>query len=525
MKPPSSSRLHDVVIAGAGPVGLLLACELALARIDVLVLERDERPEAPLKSAPLGLRGLSVATAEALHRRGLLEPLLAAGALRAPQAGHFAAISIDPARVDRHAWPHHLPGPADTPLAADMSTIEAVLATRARELGVAIRRGVAVTGLDDRGDDVLVHGGAAQWRARWLVGCDGGRSAVRTLAGFEFAGTEPEFTAYSALVDIANPEVLQPGRHATPGGFYMNQPGRIAIADFDGGAYDRARPVTLAHLQHVLRRVSGTAVTLSALHLAATFTDRARLATTYRRGRVLLAGDAAHVHSALGGQGLNAGLGDAMNLGWKLAACVRDTATEGLLESYEAERRPVGQWLLDWTRAQVAIMRPGAQARALEGLVRDLIATRDGATYFAGQLWGVSLRYDLGGGHPLVGRSAPDLAFDGGGRLAEHLRAGRGLLVDLAGAGQLRRALAPWGDRIRVVSASARDAPGLAALLVRPDGVVAWASDGGWSAAGLEAAATRWFGAAHGLPSPSRAERESASTPTLAGLPDSPTDR
>ena len=496
MNTNSPSRLHDVVISGAGPVGLFLACELALAHVDVLVLERAERPESPLKAAPLGMRGLSVATAEALDRRGLLDALLAAGAVRAPQAGHFAGIAIDAARVDRHAWPHHLPGPAATPLAADMATLEAVLAARALALGVEIRRGVALTGLDDRGDEVVVRAGDAALRARWLVGCDGGRSTVRSLAGFEFAGSEPEFTAYSALVDIANPEVLLPGRHATPGGFYMNQPGRIAIADFDGGAYDRSLPVTREHLQAVLRRVSGTDVTLSALHLATTFTDRARVATTYARGRVLLAGDAAHIHSALGGQGLNAGLGDAMNLGWKLAAGVRGGAPAGLLASYEAERRPVGQWLLDWTRAQVALMRPGAQARAIEGVVRDLADTRDGATYFAGQLWGISLRYDLGDAHPLVGRSAPDLEFGDGSRLATHLREGRGLLVDLDAGQPWRRAAAPWGDRIRSVAGPVRDALGLAALLVRPDGVVAWATSEQGVAGELEAAATRWFGAA-----------------------------
>ena len=500
MNTHSSSRLHDVVIAGAGPVGLFLAGELALAGLDVLVLERDVRPEAPLKSAPLGLRGLSVATTEALARRGLLDDLLAAApagaAPRQAQAGHFAGITIDPAKVDPSAWPWRSTGPALTTLASDIATLEAVLAARAVALGVDIRRGLGVTGLDVFDDEVVVHANELAFRGRWLVGCDGGRSTVRKLAGFEFAGTEPEFTAYSALVDIAEPAALKPGRHATPWGFYMNQPGRIAIADFDGGAYDRERPVTLAHLQAVLRRVSGTDVTLTALHLATTFTDRARLATTYRQGRVLLAGDAAHIHSALGGQGLNAGLGDAMNLGWKLAATVRGDAPDGLLDTYEAERRPVGQWLLDWTRAQVAIMRPGPQARAMEGIVRELAATRDGATLFAGQLWGVSLRHDLGGGHPLTGRSAPELAFDDGSRLAARLRDGRGVLVDLAGSERLRHAAAPWGDRVQVVTGGVRDARGLVALLVRPDGVVVWATDHGPAAGELEPALVRWFGAA-----------------------------
>ena len=492
----SSSRLHDVVIAGAGPVGLFLACELALAKLDVLVLERDASPEAPLKCAPLGTRGLSVATAEALHRRGLLQELVATtdAARRRPQAGHFAGIAIDPARIAPSRWTHRLPNPAAGNFAADMASVERVLAARAVALGVDIRRGCAVTALADDGDAVTVHAGGRAFRAQWLVGCDGGRSAVRKLAGFEFPGTEPEFTAYSALVDIADPDKLRPGRNATPRGFYMNDPGRIAIADFDGGAFDRTDAITLEHLQAVLRRVSGADVTLSRVHLATSFTDRARLTATYRRGRVLLAGDAAHIHSALGGQGLNAGLGDAMNLGWKLAATVRGDAPAALIDTYDAERRPVGHWVLDWTRAQAAIMRPDAQARALEGIVRDLVATPDGATYFAGQLWGVSLRYDLGGGHPLAGRSAPDFEFDDGRRLAERLREGAGVFVDFGGSESARRTMARWSDRIRHVAMGAKDTLGLATLLVRPDGFVAWASDEAPMAEDIEAAAMRWFG-------------------------------
>ncbi len=507
----SSSRLHDVVIAGAGPVGLLLACELALAKLDVLVLERAESPAAPLKAPPLGTRGLSVATGEALHRRGLLDGLLeaaeaarassgrpaqgaAAGAPRKAQAGHFAGIAIDPARIDLARWKYRLPNPASGNFAADMGSVESVLAARAVALGVEIRRGCPVVGLDDSGDEVAVLAGALSFRGRWLVGCDGGRSAVRKLAAFEFPGTEPEFTAYSALVDIADPEKLSPGRHSTPTGFYMNQPGQIAIADFDGGAFDRSEAITLEHLQVVLRRVSGTDVTLSCVHLATSFTDRARLATMYRKGRVLLAGDAAHIHSALGGQGLNAGLGDAMNLGWKLAATIRGTAPAGLLDTYQAERRPVGQWLLDWTRAQVAVMRPGPHARALEGIVRDLADTPDGATYFAEQLWGISLHHDLGGDHPLVGCSAPDFEFDDGTRLATHLRDGTGVLVDLEGSETLRRAASRWSDRIRYVVGAARDGLGLSALLVRPDGFVAWAIDEKLAPGDVEPVATRWFG-------------------------------
>ena len=491
----STSHRHDVVIAGAGPVGLFLAAELALAGLRVLVLERDPQADQPLKAAPLGTRGLSIATAEALHRRGLLDGLLAAGASRQVQAGHFAGIPIARDQVDASRWPWRLPSPASTNIGADMAAIEAVLGARAVALGAEIRRGSAVTGLVDHGDGVTVEAGEERFAARWLVGCDGGRSAVRKLAGIEFAGSEPEFTAYSALVDIADPAGLRPGRNATSAGFYLNEPGRLAIADFDGGDFDRSEQITLEHLQAVLRRVSGTDVTLSRVHLATSFTDRTRLAATYRGGRVLLAGDAAHVHSALGGQGLNAGLGDAMNLGWKLAATIRGRAPSGLLDTYEAERRPVGEWLMDWTRAQVAVMRPGAHARALEAVVRDLAATTDGATYFAEQLWGVSLRHDFGPGHALAGRSGPDFAFDDGSRLADRLREGKGVLVDFDGAPTLRGAVAGWGERIVHVARGATDRLGLAALLVRPDGVVAWASDEPPSCDAALPALTRWFGA------------------------------
>jgi len=515
----SDSSPRDVVIAGAGPVGLFLACELALARIDVLVVEQAEGPDSPLKLPPLGIRGLSVASAEALHRRGLLDALLAsadaARAALAPsarganagtaspgkvQVGHFAGIAIDPGRVDPSRRRYWLPNPAGTNFAVDMASVESVLAARAQVLGVEVRRGQAVRGVEDHGDAVTVRAGALDIRARWLVGCDGGRGAVRKLAGFECVETAPEFTAYYAAVDLADPEKLKPGRHSTPAGFYMHQPGQVSVADFDGGAFDRSQPITAAHLQAVLRRVSGTDVTVASVRSATSFTDRTRLVTSYRQGRVLLAGDAAHIHSALGGQGLNAGLGDAMNLGWKLAATVRGSAPASLLETYQAERQPVGQWVVDWSRAQSAIMRPTAHGRALEGIVRDLAGTRDGATYFAERLWGLSLHYERDERHPLVGCSAPDLQFEDGSRLAHHLHPGCGVLFDLAGDAPSRQAMTPWQGRIRTVSRRALDDLGLAALLVRPDGFVAWASDRQVQAGQVESAATRWFG----LPGPMR---------------------
>ena len=278
-------------------------------------------------------------------------------------------------------------------------------------------------------------------------------------------------------------------------------PGTIAMVAFDGGALHRIRPITRDHVQGVLRRVSGTDVSVTALHLATTWTDRAYQATAYRRGRVLLAGDAAHVHSPLGGQGLNLGLGDAMNLGWKLAATIRGDAPAGLLDTYARERHPVGAQILDWSRAQVALMRPSPSARALAGIVRDLIETRDGATYFAERVWGLSLRYDLDGSHPPVGRSVPDFELVDGTKTGELLGRGTGLLLDFGAEAPLRALAGRWNGRIRYVARDARDPLGVSAVLVRPDGIVAWASAGEPGLDEAARAASRWFGgpaSAHG---------------------------
>lgn len=218
----------------------------------------------------------------------------------------------------------------DASIAVDMETLESVLAARACSLGVEIRRGFGVNAITASDEDVTAQAAGETFRGRWLVGCDGGRSAVRKLSGFDFVGTDPEFTGYSIDVELADPDKLGPGRNHTPTGMYTYAPsGTIAMVDFDGGAFHRTEPITREHVQSVLRRVSRTDVTVIALRLAATWTDRAHQATTYRKGRVLLAGDAAHVHSPLGGQGLNLGLGDAMNLGWKLAAASRGEAPHG----------------------------------------------------------------------------------------------------------------------------------------------------------------------------------------------------
>ena len=364
-------------------------------------------------------------------------------------------------------------------------------------MGVEIRRGFRVNAIDALDEEVIVLAGGETFAGRWLVGCDGGRSTVRKISGFDFVGTDPEFTGYSVEVELVDSTKLRPGRNYTPMGMYtFAQPGTIAMVDFDGGAFHRTEPITIEHVQRVLRHVSCTDVTVTAVRLAATWTDRAHQATTYRKGRVLLAGDAAHIHSPLGGQGLNLGLGDAMNLGWKLAATIRGHAPANLLETYSRERHPVGAQILDWSRAQVAIMRPTPSTRALQAIIRDLIETRDGATYFAERVRGVSLRYDLGGSHPLVGRSVSDFEWPDGTTVGERLRQAKGLLLDFGELAPLQALASRWGDRITYVAGGPEDRLGLSAVLVRPDGFVAWASDGAPDDEEAAHAVSRWFGEA-----------------------------
>ncbi|MEO6918749.1 MAG: FAD-dependent monooxygenase [Collimonas sp.] len=504
--------IYDVVIAGAGPVGLFLACELRLADLSVLVLEQAEDPHSPLKRLPFGMRGLSFPTIEAFYRRGLLDDIAAPQRttnqsghssastphwMQQPRrpGGHFAGIQFYHDNVDTSKWPYRLQSPAGTSMATDMEHIESVLAARASAMGVEIRRGLGMEGFDQSDEDVTIRAGSETFRGRWLVGCDGGRSTARKAGGFEFVGTEPEFTGYSVEVEMADADKLVPGRHYTPTGMYTYQkPGTIAMVDFDGGAFHRTQPITSEHVQSVLRHISGTDVTVTALKLATTWTDRTYHATAYRNGRVLLAGDAAHIHSPLGGQGLNLGLGDAMNLGWKLAATIRGDAPDSLLDSYFSERHPVGSQILDWSRAQVALMRPSRSSRALEAIIRDLIETRDGATYFAERVWGLSLRYDLGGSHPLVGRSAPDFELADGTKLGDRLRNGKGLLLDLDAGTPLQALAGRWNGRIVYVASDAKDRLGLSAVLVRPDGIVAWAGEAASNQEEVAQAASRWFG-------------------------------
>ncbi|WP_416975588.1 FAD-dependent monooxygenase [Streptomyces sp. 4F14] len=543
----------DVVIAGAGPTGLLLACELRLGGVEVLVAERLTEVDETVKAM-----SVNTPSATALDRRGFF-PTLAAIQERAMErfrrfraergedlsqppkfAGHFAGIPLDAAYLDPDdpAWADT--GRADQVGLIPQAELERVLAARARELGVAIRRGVEVTGFEEDGDGVTVRlagaragggydvsgaGGAEAEagaveageggvvRAGWLVGCDGGRSTVRKLAGFGFPGTPPEITGYQAVADMTGTEALGSGWDTTATGTYAHgpMPGRILTVEFDGPPADRTTPITVAELQDSIRRVTGVQVTVESVRTVTRFTDNCRQASDYRKGRVLLAGDAAHVHSPFGGQGLNLGIGDAVNLGWKLAAVVRGWAPPGLLDSYTAERHPIGAWVLDWTRAQIALMRPESHARALREVLTDLTRTVDGTTYLVKKISGVWQRYDLPGDHPLVGGSAPDLELADGTRLADHLHTARGLLLDLADDPKLRARAQGYDDRLTVLTAACPARPGLAALLVRPDGFTAWATDAdgdaGEGGEPAEAALERWFGTPHALP-------ETPDTPT-----------
>ncbi|MCA1224688.1 FAD-dependent monooxygenase [Saccharopolyspora sp. 6M] len=489
----------DVVVVGAGPVGLVLAAELALAGAAVLVLERRTEPDESMKAA-----SINVPTAEALARRGLLpaarqvqrEVRERAGAPvlgGARFTGHFAGVVLEPDLVDwtRPELAAHAAA-ADTWLVPQRE-LEGLLADHLARLGVPVRRGVEVTELDDAGEDVLLGTTAGPFRGRWVVGCDGGRSAVRRLAGIDFPGTDPELTGYLAVADIAEPELLGEGWTWSERGAYRcgPQPGRLITAEFDGGPADRTAPVELADVQAGLRRISGTEVTLTALRGPATrWTDNARQAATYRSGRVLVAGDAAHVHPPFGGQGLNLGVGDAMNLGWRLGAVVAGWAPDGLLDGYDAERRPLGARVLDWTRAQTGMLRGDPKSAALREIVTALLRTPDGATWAVERSSGVAQHVELPGEHPLLGRFAPDLPLADGTRLVDHGHDGGFLLLDRTPGREFARAAERWPGRVRAVP----DGPGApAGALVRPDGIVVWAADDA-GAPGLPEALHRWAG-------------------------------
>jgi 2-polyprenyl-6-methoxyphenol hydroxylase-like FAD-dependent oxidoreductase len=498
--------VYDVIIAGAGPVGLFLACELALSKCSVLILEKAEHAHSPLKELPFGVRGLSALSVEALDRRGLLDELTVHKRLKNPhmsavqqgpqrQVGHFAGIPFHEGDIDPLQWKWRLPTSTETNLLSELGELETILTRRAEKLNVTILYGYAVTSFQSMQDRVIVEAGEQSFEGRWLVGCDGSRSVVRKVGGFEFAGTEPMFTGYSARVELADPEKLGKGRIITPTGMYIqSQPGYIIIQDFDEGAFHRSqKPLTKEHLQEVLRRISDTDITINAMPIATTWTDRARQTTRYRQGRILLAGDAAHIHSPLGGQGLNLGLGDAMNLGWKLAATIQSRAPEGLLDTYETERYPVGEQVLNWSRAQVAIMRPDPHARALRSIFQDLLSTTVGATYTAGKVWGMYTHYDLKSDHPLAGYSVPNFMFNDGTTVGSLMRDGKGMLIDFNSNAAWKDLADQYTLQLNYVSKPAQHQLGLVGVLIRPDGVVAWACDEEQNVHTLKKSLDRWF--------------------------------
>ena len=495
---PSGER--DVIVVGAGPVGLLLASELVLGGASVQVLERSTHASDTIKAGSINL-----ASAEILARRGLLdgareahqravrevakllegtlhldpEQAFTTASRKVVRAGHFAAIQLDNDKVDL----------ADPDIATHREAldgtlvvqreIEALLSAHAASLGVSVRRGIEVTGVEQTADDVTVHTDAGEMCARFVVGCDGGRSIIRRSAGFEFPGTDPEITGRQAVADLEGASELQFGWNWSTGGVYRYgpTPGVVLTVEFDGPPADRTRDVTADEIEQSLRRTSGTDVRVLRLHGQATrWTDNARQAATYRKARVLLAGDAAHVHSPFSGQGLNLGLGDATNLGWKLAATVAGWAPEGLLDTYNAERHPVGAWVLDWTRAQMALMRPDSKVGQLRTVFADLMSTPDGMTRIANKISGITQRVDLPGRHPLVGRLVPDITLADGRSLRTAFTGGHFVLLDRSADAASLAVTVPWQERIVLLDDTSTAADPLA-MLVRPDGVVVWATD------------------------------------------------
>lgn len=468
---------ENVVIAGAGPVGLFLGIELATAGVQAVVVERRTEPDRAIKAASVG-----AVAAEALERRGLKKAIeeeneraIAAflpqltqrfgreGARKKP-GGHFSALFLIDQGLQRE--------PDRFGRAVPQEALERILTARALELGVEIRRGASVEGFAEDDAGITVRTSAGELRAAYLVGCDGGHSAVRRLAGFDFVGTDPTLQGIQAVAELDDPSRLAPGWHRTPRGMVVSMPGnRVFTAEFDRPPVDRDAPVTAAELEAALRRVTGADLAVRSVSMATRWTDHARQATSYRKGRVFLAGDAAHVHSPFGGQGLNLGLVDAANLGWKLAAAVR--GRDGLLDSYTAERHPVGARVLDNTRAQVALMRPDRHTTALRAIVADLMRLPEGNRYFGEMLTGLDTRYDLGDADPRVGtlvKDDPSLA------LYARMTNGGGVHV-----GRAPRSL-PAG-----VQHLTADAP---AMLVRPDGCIAWTEV---SSTPFDDALARWF--------------------------------
>jgi len=492
----------DVIIVGAGPTGLMLAGELALASLDVAIVER--RATQHLAGSRAG--GLHSRTIEVLDQRGIADRFLSEGQIA--QVAGFAGTKLDISDFPtRHnyglgLWQKH---------------IERILAGWVDELGVPIYRGREVTGFvqDDSGVDVELSDGQSR-RAKYLAGCDGGRSVIRKAAGIEFAGWDPTTSSLIAEVEMAEEPPLGIHRNA----FGIHSFGKVEYEIRDGEVvYGEGGPVgvmvteqhvgpgtepTLRDLSEALIAACGTDYGLHRLLWISRFTDMTRQATAYRKGRVLIAGDAAHVHAPDGGQGLNVGVQDAVNLGWKLAQVVKQTSPESLLDTYHAERHPVAARVLRTTMAAVALRRSDDRTTALRDTMSELLGMDEPRRRFAAMMSGLDIHYDLGDGHPLVGRRMPDLELvtDGGPlRVFTLLHDARPVLLNLGEPGDFD--ITPWADRVRMVDVKydgVWELPVLGvvavptAVLIRPDGHVAWAGNRG--SLGLPDALTTWFGAA-----------------------------
>ncbi|MEV4315980.1 FAD-dependent monooxygenase [Actinocrispum sp. NPDC049592] len=490
-----------IVIAGGGPNGLMLACELALAGQRPVVLETlPERATAPKANGMVGQ------VVRVLDHRGLHERVGGPVPFAVPRF-MFGALPLDLTRIETNPL---------TILPVPQRKLETMLEERAAELDVEIRRGHEVLGFTQDGDGVTVavrvHGGEYELRADYLVGADGGRSTVRKAAGIEFPGlTNVDTVSRSAHVSLPESSLVD-GELDVPGF------GRIASAQFtrtERGVFVYAQlepgrpmvhttewgpgpgddvPMTVAELRESVRRVLGVDVPISEPdypgpnQLRRLASGNTRLADKFRAGRVFLVGDAAHVHSAMGGPGLNLGMQDAVNLAWKLAATVRGWAPEGLLDTYESERRPLAERVVMQSLSQSALVAPGGEVTALRELMGELLQDPANIQRLADLMAGTDLRYEMPGNHPLVGKFLPDIPLTHG-RIADQLRSARPVVLDFADI--TAEVAADWSDRVDVITVDAPNPPA-SAVLVRPDGYVAWAGDD--VHAGLPEALAMWFG-------------------------------
>ncbi|MBZ3913838.1 FAD-dependent monooxygenase [Streptomyces acidiscabies] len=485
----------DVIVVGAGPTGLTLAAELRLGGARVTVVERLAEPTGQSR----GL-GFTARAMEAFDQRGLLPRFGPGDAPEISPVGHFGGVRFDYTV---------LPGAHFGARGIPQSRTEAVLEAWAGELGAVIHRGWEFTGLsaDDASVSVAVQtpSGPRELRAAYVVGADGGHSAVREAAGIGFPGTPASRVMY--LADVVGRSLRpRPLGERLEHGMVMAAPltdtvDRIIVCPDGAPPREDAAPVTFAEVADAWLRLTGEDISDADTEWVSSFTDATRQAATYRAGRVLVAGDAAHIHLPAGGQGMSTGLLDAFNLGWKLAAEV--TGRAHLLDTYHAERHPAGARLLLNTRAQGTVFLGGRESDPLRALFAELIEHDDVKRHLAGAVSGLDVRYDLGDGHPLLGRRvAPRVLTGPAGETTTTrlLHPARGVLLDLADDPGLRAAAAPWHDRVTVTTATPKpadgpddDLRGLHTLLIRPDGHAAWASDTP-DGEGLSAALHRWFG-------------------------------